>query len=189
MGQHLRQSLEVSHLELLHRASTYGDLQAWEAFQQSLEDNVLVWFHEHPYCEAACRVYSERHFSSLAFERLRRAIVKKQIKCEMLSVMLAYLLASLNRSILESLRATSYPGAFSSLRHEWEGRLEGNAIWERLEELLPDQRELRMAYLLYHCGLEPAEIVRSYPQEWGDVHEIVKMRRSILARLMRGYEL
>src|SRR5215467_5799401 len=83
MGQHLRQPLDVFHLELLCRASTYGDLQAWEAFQQSLEETVLVWFHEHPYCEAACKVYCERHFVSQAFERLLQFVVQKQITGEM----------------------------------------------------------------------------------------------------------
>jgi hypothetical protein len=108
MSQHLRQPLEVSHLELLRRASTYGDLQAWEEFQQSLEETVLAWFHEHPYCEAACRVYCERYFVLQAFGRLRQGIVQEQITGGMLSDVLVYLRASLNGAILESLRVSLY---------------------------------------------------------------------------------
>jgi hypothetical protein len=185
MGQHLRQPLEVSHLELLRRASTYGNLQVWQAFQQSLEETVLAWFHEHPYCEAACRVYCERHFVSQAFERLRQVVVQKQITGEMLSDVLVYLRASLNGTILESLRATSFPRTLPNSSTEEADRLEVSAIWERLQGLILDQRELRLAYLLYHCGLEPAEIVRSYPQEWGDVQEVVRLRKSLLTRLMQ----
>jgi hypothetical protein len=172
MGQQLRLPLEVSHLELLRRASTYGDLQAWEAFQQSLEETVLAWFHEHPYCDAACRVYSERHFVSQAFVRLRQVVVKKQVTGERPSDVFVYLRASLNGAILESLRVSLHSMANSVPRSEEEDRLEQSAIWERLQELLLDQRELRLTYLLYHCGLEPTEIVRSYPQEWGDVQEV-----------------
>ena len=67
MRQNVGERLEVSPLELLHRASTYGDLQAWAAFQQSLEETVLTWFHDHPGREAVCRLQSERHFVALAF--------------------------------------------------------------------------------------------------------------------------
>jgi len=35
--------------------------------------------------------------------------------------------------------------------------------WDQLQAKLSDQREQRLAYLLYHCGLEPAEIVRYWP--------------------------
>ncbi len=52
--------------------------------------------------------------------------------------------------------------------------------------MLPTRRELRLAYLLYHCGLKPREIVRFCPQEWSDVQEIYHLRRNILDRLMRN---
>jgi hypothetical protein len=53
MRQNVSESLEASRLELLRRACTHGDLQAWVAFQQSLEETVLTWLHEHPGFEAA----------------------------------------------------------------------------------------------------------------------------------------
>jgi hypothetical protein len=184
MGQHIRESLEVSHLELLLRASTHGDLQAWATFQQSLEGTVLNWFHEHPGSEALSRLSRERHFVWLAFERLWQAVVQKQVACETLSEVLVYWRASLNGAFLEALRVSSHPGAILSLWPEGEGRLAGSAIWDRLQGLLPDRLERRLAYLLYRCGLQPAEIVRDSPQEWSDLQEVMRLRRSILARLM-----
>jgi hypothetical protein len=53
-------TLEVSRLELLHRASIHNDLDAWAAFQQSLGEAVLSWLHEHPSREAACRLNNEK---------------------------------------------------------------------------------------------------------------------------------
>jgi len=43
-------------------------LEAWAAVQQGLEETVLTWFHDHPGCEAACGLQSDRHFVALAFE-------------------------------------------------------------------------------------------------------------------------
>ena len=50
--------------------------------------------------------------------------------------------------------------------------------------MLPGEREQRLAYLLYHCGLKPREIVRFCPQEWSDVKEVYRMRRNIMERLL-----
>ncbi len=174
-------TLVVSRLELLRRAITYGDLEAWAAFRQGLEETVLSWLHEHPGREAACRLQTERHFVTMAFERLRQATIQGQVTCEMLSELLVFLRVSLNGAILETLR--------DSKRPDGEDRLDRGELWDRLQARLSNRREQRLAYLLYHCGLEPAEIVRCCPQEWSDVHEVARLRRIILERLMKRSEL
>ena len=45
-----------------------------------------------------------------------------------------------------------------------------------------------MAYLLFHCGLKSREIVRFRPQDFGDVQEIYRTRRSIMERLLRNVD-
>lgn len=185
MRQDVGETLAVSRLELLRRASTDGDLQAWEAFQQGLEETVLTWLHEHPGREAACRLHSDRHFVAQAFERLRQAAVQKQITCETLAGVLVYLCASLNGAILETLRVSARPGAVSSIWPDGEDRSVRSELWDKLQARLPNWREQRLAYLLYHCGLEPAEVVRSCSQEWNDVQEVTRLRRIILARFMQ----
>ena len=189
MRQNVGETLAVSHLELLRRASTYGDLQAWTAFQQSLKETVRTWFHEHPGREAACRLQSERHFVAQAFEQLQQTVVQGQVACETLAEVLVYLRASLNGAILETLRVSSRPRAVSermSAERDLQGHPQSLDIWGWFQARLSSEREGRLAYLLYHCGLEPAEIVRCCPQEWSDVHEVTRLRRSILARLMKG---
>jgi hypothetical protein len=59
-------------------------------------------------------------------------------------------------------------------------------LWEILQRVLPGERERRLAYLLYHCNLKPREIVRFCPQEWPDVQQISRLRRTILQRLRRN---
>jgi hypothetical protein len=185
MRQDVGETLEVSRPELLRRVSIYGDLEAWTAFQQSLEETVLTWFHEHPGREAACRLHSDLHFVAQAFERLRQAAVQKQITCETLAGVLVYLRASLNGAILETLRVSARPGAVSSPWPDGEDCPDKSEVWDRLQALLSNERERRLAYLLYHCGLEPAEIVRGLPQEWSDIQEVARLRRIILERLMK----
>jgi proteasome lid subunit RPN8/RPN11 len=185
MRQDVGETREVSRLELWRRASRWGDLEAWAAFQQSLEETVLTWFHAHPSCEAASRVQSESHFVARAFEQLWHLVVQGQVAGETLSEALVSLRASLNGAILETLRASRRPGAASSSWLDGEECPETSEIWNSLQAELPDQREQRLAYLLYHCGLQPSEIVRCCPQEWSDVHEVARLRRSILMRLMQ----
>jgi hypothetical protein len=189
MRQDVAETCEVFRLELLRRASTDGDLEAWAAFQQCLEETVLTWLHEHPGSEAACRMHSEKYFVAQAFEQLQKVVVQRQIACETLSGVLAYLRASLNGAILEALRASSHPRAVCQHMSAEQG-LQGNPqsleAWNRVQATLSSQRERRLAYLLYHCGLEPAEIVLYCPQEWSDVHEVARLRRSILERFTKG---
>jgi hypothetical protein len=186
MMQNVSESHEVSRLELLRRASTQGDLQAWATFQQCLEETVLIWLHEHPASEAACRLHGARHFVAQAFEQFWHFVVQEQVTCETLSEVLLYLRASLNGAILDALRVSSGPGGVSSSRPDVEEHLDSNEVWNMLQALLSSERERRLAYLLYHCGLEPAEIVRGLPQEWGNVLEVIRLRRIIFMRLMKG---
>src|SRR5206468_24715 len=57
-------------------------------------------------------------------------------------------------------------------------------IWEMLKAVLANPREQRLAYLFFHCGLSPSEIVRCCPQEWSDVQEIARLRRTTMERLL-----
>jgi hypothetical protein len=134
-------------------------------------------------------VHSERHFVAQAFEQLQQVVVQRQVACETLSEVLVYLRVSLNGAILEALRVSSRPETVSSPWPDGEDHPDKGEVWDRLQARLSNQRDRRLAYLLYHCGLEPAEIVRYYPQEWSDVHEVTRLRRSILVEYLKGPEL
>ena len=185
MRQEVDETREVSRLELWRRASREGDQEAWAAFQQSLEETVLAWFHAHPSREAAIRVQSESYFVTTAFEQLWHLVVKGQVACQALSEVLVYLRASLNAAILEGLRVARRAGSASSLPDR-EEPCESGVVWGQLQGALSNERERRLAYLLYHCGLSPTEIVCCSPQEWSDVREVARLRRSILVRLMQS---
>jgi hypothetical protein len=186
------ETFEVYSLELMHSAISQGDQDAWAEFQQSLEETVLTWLHAHPGRESACLCKSELHFVALAFERLRQAAIQGKVAYKTLSEVFVYLRASLNGVILEALRISACPEAVSqrlSGERYVEGHPKSREVWDLLQARLSSERERRLGYLLYHCGLGPGEIVRCYPQEWSDVHEIARLRRIILADLMNGFDL
>lgn len=59
-------------------------------------------------------------------------------------------------------------------------------VWNTLQKILPDAREQRLAYLLFHCGLKPKEIIHSCGQEFHDVQEIYHLRYNIMTRLLHS---
>ena len=67
-----------------------------------------------------------------------------------------------------------------------EDSYEAGEVWEAIRALLPDVQEQRVAYLLYHCGLKPREIVCFCPQEFSEVREVYRLRRNIVHRLTRN---
>ena len=183
------ETFEVYSLELIRRAITQGDQEAWTQFQQCLEETVLTWFHEHPGREAVCRGLCEKDLVVQAFERFRQAIGQAQMAFETLAEVQVYLWASLHGVILDTLRPLSRPKdvlkpvPVQKSEPQVEDQIDSNEIWEALPTLLPSAREQRLAYLLYHCGLAPKEIVHCYPQQWGDVQEIYRLRCTIVERL------
>jgi hypothetical protein len=150
---------------------------------------VLGWLHEHPGREMACRSESEEHYMALAFERFWQATLQRQVVYKTLTEVLVSLRASLNGAILETARVSSHPReALRSGTGEphMQDSPRSRETWDTLQTLLPDQREQRLAYLLFHCGLKPREVVRCCPQEWRDIQEISCLRRIILERLLRN---
>lgn len=160
--------------------------------QQCLTEVVRGWLRRHPSREVAARLDSEETYVALAFERFWQATVQQQIVFRTLSGALAYLRASLHGAILDTLRTSSRPREVSLAEPGEAGepyvedRTDSNQVWEVLQSMLPNAREQRLAYLLYHCGLLPREIVRFCPQEWNDVQEIYRLYRNILERLLRN---
>jgi hypothetical protein len=139
----------------------------------------------------ACRLEREENYIAQTFERFWQATALNQrVEFGMLAAALQYLHASLNGAILDMLRVSARPRESSRTVPEESGeaRMEDMTssieVWEMFKALLANPRERRLAYLLFHCGLRPREIVRGLPQEWSDVQEIVRLRRTIMERLL-----
>ena len=182
-------SNEAFGLELLHRAIVQGDQAAWAGVQQCLGEIVRGWLHGHPSREAACRWESEENYVALAFERFWQATTRQRVAFKTFAAALVYLRASLHGAILDTLRTSWRPQEIPlPLPGEpsVEDQTDSNEVWAILQTMLPNRRERRLAYLLYHCGLKPREIVQFCPQEWSNVQEIYGLRRNIVERVVRN---
>ena len=179
-------------LELFHRARVLHDDDALEALWQCFSGILRDWLHGHPQKEVLCGLENEAYYTALAFERFWRAVMHlEDLEFGILTVALAYLQSSLNAVILDALRTYAQSSRVAFLEtDDAEGLVvendeNGGALWEMMQRMLPNEREQRMAYLLFHCCLQPWEIVRGNPQEFCDVQEVARLRRDIIARLVR----
>jgi hypothetical protein len=185
-------SNEAYGLELLRRAIVQGDQAAWAGLQQCLSELVRGWLYAHPRREAALRRESEESYVALAFERFWQATVQQKIAFRTLAGALAYLRASLNGALLDTLRVYARPREVplpepgAPGEPFFEDHPDSSEVWEILQRVLLSEREQHLAYLLYHCNLKPREIVRFCQEEWPDVQEIYRLRRNILQRLLRN---
>jgi hypothetical protein len=180
-------------LELLRRAIVQGNQEAWVGVQHCFSGLVRGWLHRHPKRDIACRLESEENYVAQTFERFWQATaLTRHVEFMTLAAALQYLRASLNGAILDTLRAYARPrevmlpetGEAGELQAE--STSEQSEVWEALQTLLPDVRAKRLAYLLYHCGLKPREIIHFCPQEWTDIREIYRLKRSIIEQLLRN---
>jgi DNA-directed RNA polymerase specialized sigma24 family protein len=190
--RHGGRSSDLYSVELLRLATVQGNQDARVWLQQCFSEIVRDWLRLHPSREMACHLDSEENYVAQAFERFWQATTQQKLQFSTLSAALSYLHASLNAALLDGLRAYSRPQAVAlpELGEPGEPSVEGvtssDEMWELLQHVLPNAREKRLAYLLFHCGLKPNEIVRYCPQEFGNVRDIYHLRGNIMERLLRN---
>jgi hypothetical protein len=189
--QYSNSSYDEYLVELLHRAIMNADQNARVKVQQCLSRVVRGWFHRHPYREAICRLGSGVNYVDITFERFWHVAIDQQIEFNTLATALHYLCASLNGTILDRLRASSRPKDISLPWSGFPGEplLEDVTscaeIWECIQRQFLNVREQRLAYLLFHCGLKPGEIIHCCSQEFSEICEIHHLRRNIIERILR----
>ena len=173
--------------EVLRRARVQRDEAACDVIEDHLAQIIRGWLACHPKQELACRLESEASYVTRTCERFWQAVVQQEQALDRLEMALQYVRACLNSVILDTLRAHAYttlipfprPARAGEKDHE-----DAQASWERIRGMLPTEREQRVAYLLFHCGLPPEDIVRLYPQEVGDWQDICRVRRVVIGGLL-----
>jgi hypothetical protein len=178
------------YLEKFRRALNECDHSAQEWLQHDLIEVVLDWMQYHPSRNLALRLHSKEHYVAQTFEYFwQTSLHYQKFEFKTLADVLRYLRVSLNSVILDTLRSYSRPGERPLVKsvvargvHSNEGE-SSHEVWNTVQEKLSDARELRLAYLLFHCALKPGEIVHRCPQEFSDVSEISRIRRNIIELL------
>jgi hypothetical protein len=183
--------IDTCSVELLRRATMQDDQEARVWVHYCFGGVMLDWLSRHPKKAHACRLESEEHYVAQAFEHSWQSTTSNQrVAINTLDEALVSLCASLHGAILDRLRADARPRESSRSVPKEPGEahmvdvISSSEVWEKLKALLANPREQRLAYLLFQCGLSPREMVRCCPQEWSDVQEIARLRRTIMERLL-----
>jgi len=180
-------------LELFQRALSQSDDEAWSLLIERFQGLVMAWVRNHSRHELAYHYYSPEYYVALAFERFWQATARnRSLTFTSLESALSYLKASLNGAILDTLRSYARPevplpepGYLYPVELIAEDSISEYDLWDVIKNLIPTPREQRVAYLLFHCGLKPREIVQFCSDEFPDVREIHRLRRNVVERLLR----
>ncbi len=174
-------------LEIFRRAMLQEDSNAWATLMERFHGIVLSWVRRHPQREAARGIDSEENYVALTFARFWMVTVRnKSLEFNTLAGALVFLRACVNSVIIDTLRAQKelpIPENYERVAPEPD---ESYQRWEVIKGFIPNERERRLAYYLYYCGLKPRQIVERCPQEFSDVHEIFRLTRNIIDRLKRN---
>lgn len=180
-------------MELFYRALIQRNSLAWEAVQHCFHESMCRWLRNHPLRDVACDYDSEENYVALGFARFWQAMVNKQDGMfQSLGAAMKYLRACLHAGIIDTLRTYSrvrvvgLPEPGEAGEPSSEDDYDSGELWQVISHLIPQKREQRVAYLLYHCGLKPRAIVHFCYEEFNDVQEIYHMRRNIIERLRRN---
>jgi hypothetical protein len=179
-------------LEIFRRAVVLQDNEAWTALQALFSEHIHSWFVRHAYREAALRYEPvEQTYIDDTFRRFWQAVSDQRLMFCSLAGAIRYLHMCLNCAVMDVLRAYArpheepLPDDGSSGELVVEDIYHEEDLWELLKGLLCDEREQRLAYLLFHCNLKPREIMRYAPGEFNGETEIYRIKRNIMDRLLR----
>ena len=179
-------------LEILRRAAALRSNEAWTVLLQLFSENVRLWLARHSHREAALRHEIEQNYVDDAFRRFWQAVTDQKLSFNSLGGALCYLRLCLHCAVMDTLRTyvrsnvESIPDHGHSDELQTEDRYHENELWETIRNVLPSERERRVAYLHFHCNLKPREIVRYCPGEFRSEEEIYRLKRNIMERIMRN---
>lgn len=190
--RHRKETFEDCYcLEIFRRAIVEQIDPAWSLLQQNFGEFVRIWLRSHPRNDLALVRDTEENYISQTFSRFWYAVHKQRIEFSTLNAALSYLHATLNGVIGDTLRgyvrAKEVPLPEPGSQEEpFAEEHDDQAIWDIIQSLLQDERERRVAFLLYYCGFKPREIASRFPEEFGDVKDIYRLNTNIIDRLRRN---
>lgn len=173
--------------ELLRRATVKREDAAREALLDHLRRIVRGWMASHPDKEIADRLECKADYIARVCELFWQAALQQEPALRQLSTALQYVRASLNGVILGVLRECARTNVIPEMEIEEpidKTSEDGQVWWDRICKLFPGEHEQRTAYLLFHCGLSPRDILRLCPEEFNSLQEISHVRGSVLEQML-----
>jgi DNA-directed RNA polymerase specialized sigma24 family protein len=181
-------------VELLRRATVEQVDEAWLLMQSLFSETIRLWVHQHPNRALVLLYDSAENYTAQTFSRFWLAVRKQRLEFSTLSAALSYLHVTLKSVLIDTIR--SHMRATHVSLHDTdvsellspalEELSQAEGTWAILQSALTNERERRVMYLLYYCGLKPREIATRFPQTFNDVKEIYHLNRVIIERLRRN---
>ena len=182
-----------SLLQRIKQEAKASDHEARAILQYQFTENVRFWLTHHPCRDIALRYEREQDYIEHAFQRFWQAVSDQRLTFTSLADTLRYLKLCLHSAIMDTLRlyARAYLETQPEQRHPAEPQIahrhNESELWQTISNLLVNERERRVAYLHFHCNLEPREIMRQCPSEFSSEEEIYRIKRHMLKLLSLAF--
>ncbi len=181
-------------LELFRRALIEHDDAAWEVLYTLFSEYVHMWFRRHQYRDAALRHESEQSYVDDTFKRFWQWTNNQGLDFSTIASAITSLHLCLNSAIMDTLRAYSRPKEeplpdatlLNGPKMIAEDVYHEDDWWPIIVDILKNEREQRIIFLLYSCGLKPKAIMQQCPGEFASEQEIYRLTRNALDRLKRN---
>ena len=183
-------------LELLRRATVLQIDESWTAITQLFGEMVVIWLRAHPNYGLVTSYDSEENYVALTFTRFWSAMREQRLEFYNLPTILRYLHATLNSTIIDTMRTYMRvksvslldPTIAEGLEVAVEENYNDEETWTSIQSLLENEDERQIMYLLYYCGLKPRDVVARFPEKFQDVKEVYRLNHNIIERLRRKRE-
>lgn len=178
--------------ELFRRALVEGDEGAWVALCAQYQGLVRAWLRRHPAATLADE--TEDFLVNRTFERFWRCVGPERFGTfEGIPSLLCYLKLCAQSVLLDDARARARHQLVPLDGGEQVGGFEDavaeqsatGALWRAIGAAVRDESELLVARLSFIQGLKPREIHERYPERYGDIAAVYRVKRNLLDRLRR----
>lgn len=173
--------------ELFRRAFEENSSEALEAIYQTYSQLVHYWVQQHPAFPALDLPAEYILFDSMS-EFVLALRSKSFTDFPTLAAILAYCRRCVHTVIMlearkKRVKTISAHNIEPVVPSDIDTKLMRQALWQRIEELLPDEADILLARLIFVQGLKPKEIVASFPGYWPQTNDVRVAYQRIKRRL------
>jgi DNA-directed RNA polymerase specialized sigma24 family protein len=188
--------------ELFRRAIADRSQRAWEMVYTQYRSLVTGWVNRHPaFAESGEEV---QYFVNRAFERMWRAVTAEKFsRFRDLKSVLRYLQMCVHSVVLDRVRSAGHAMVARQVEDSTAGNVARDPVyeepalanvcrqefWAQINARLRNEQERQVVYGSFVLALKPREVVARYPETFGDVKHVYRIKENVLARLGRDAEL
>jgi hypothetical protein len=186
--------------ELFRRAVVERVAVAWEAVYDQYQGIVLAWVRRHPLSGASAE--DDAYWVNRTFDRFWSAVGPERfVAFPTMAAVLRYLKMCAHSVLMDDVRARHLTRLEPLIDQDAEAdttpdtadvvvdALAGSALWDMINAAMQDEAERRVAYCCFVLDLRPREVQAQYPDLFGSVDDVYRIKRNLIDRLRRNPEI